>query len=165
MKIVFRLGLLAAVAALGCWLWTVLFPSPEKAVLKKVSALAEAATFSADASNILRASKASSVVSLFASDAEIVLDIAGVVTRTLSGREEIREVTLGGFVNLPSLKAEFLDATAKISADKKSAEVSCTAKLQAGSQKDFGVQELRFNFKLIENNWLITRLVTVKTLQ
>ncbi|MEY4917633.1 MAG: hypothetical protein RL616_1546 [Verrucomicrobiota bacterium] len=165
MKIFFRLGLLAAVAALGCWLWTVLFPSPEKAVLKKVSALAETATFSADASSLTRAGKASSMVSLFANDAEIVLDIAGVVTRTLSGREEIREVTLGGFVNLPSLKAEFLDATAKISADKKSAEVSCTAKLQAGSQKDFGVQELRFRFKLVENNWLITRLETVKTLQ
>ncbi len=165
MKIIFRLLLIAAVTALGCWLWMVLFPSPEKIVLKKVSTLAATATFSADASNITRAGKASGVVSLFASDAEIVLDIAGVVTRTLSGREEIREVTLGGFANLPSLKVEFLDAAAKVSADKKSAEVSCTAKLQAGSQKDFGVQELRFRFKLIENNWLITRLETVKTLQ
>jgi hypothetical protein len=165
MKIVFRLGVLAVVAALGCWLWTVLFPSPEKIVLKKVSTLAAAATFSVDASNLSRAGKASSVVGMFASDAEIVLDIAGVVTRTLSGREEIREVTLGAFANLPSLKAEFLDATAKVSADKKSAEVSCTAKLQAGNQKDFGIQELRFRFKLIENNWLITRLETVKTLQ
>lgn len=165
MKIIFRVILLAAIAALGFWLWTVLFPSPEKAVLKKVSALAATATFSVDASNLTRAGKASSVVGLFASDTEIVLDIAGVVTRTLSGRDEIREVALGGFVNLPSLQVKFLDATAKISADKKAATVSCTAELKAGNQKDFGVQELRFRFKKIENDWLITRLETVKTLQ
>ena len=165
MKIIFRVIVLAAVVALGCWLWTILFPSPEKIVLKKVSALAEMATFSADASTLTRAGKASGVVGLFASDAEIVLDIASVVTRTLSGRDEIREVALGGFATLPSLQVKFLDATAKISADKKSATVSCTAELKAGNQKDFGVQELRFRFRLIENNWLITRLETVKTLQ
>ena len=36
MKIFFRLVLLAAVAALGFWLWTVFFPSPEQVALKKI---------------------------------------------------------------------------------------------------------------------------------
>ena len=44
MKIVFRLVLLVAAAALGLWLWTVLFPSPEKLVLRKISNLAATAT-------------------------------------------------------------------------------------------------------------------------
>ncbi len=35
MKIVFRLALLAAAAAAGVWLWTVLFPSPEKIIRKR----------------------------------------------------------------------------------------------------------------------------------
>ncbi len=33
MKILVRLVLLAALAGLGFWLWTVLFPSPEKILL------------------------------------------------------------------------------------------------------------------------------------
>ena len=36
MKIVFRLILLAALIALGVWLWFVLFPSPEKIIRQRL---------------------------------------------------------------------------------------------------------------------------------
>jgi hypothetical protein len=165
MKIAIRLVLLAALAGLGFWLWTVLFPSPEKVVLKKISSLAAAANISAADGNIVRAGKASSVVSEFANDAEIVLDVTGVGARTLSGRDEIREAALGGFANVPSLKVQFLDARARVGADKQTAEVTCTARVSAGDSKDFGIQELRFQFKKIDGDFLITRAETVKTLQ
>lgn len=165
MKIVLRIAVLVVIGALGFWLWTVLFPSPEKIVLKKMAALANIATFSADASNITRAGKASSVVSMFAADAQISFNANGPGSRTFSGREEIREVALAGFGSLPSLDASFLDASARVGADKQSAEVSCTAKIQLGGQKDYWVQEMRFQFKKIEGEWLIARAETVKTLQ
>src|SRR5215471_5237411 len=69
MKTAFRLALLAVIGGLGFWLWTVLFPSPEKIVLKKISNLAATASFEASASNLTRAGKAGSVVKQFASDA------------------------------------------------------------------------------------------------
>lgn len=165
MKIAFRLVLLTLIGGLGFWLWTVLFPSPEKIVLKKVASLAATVTFSAQDGNITRASKVSNVISYFSTDAQVVVDIPGTGAGTLSGRDEIREAAAGGFTHLSSLKVEFLDATAKVAADKSSAEMNCTAKITAGSSKDFGVQEVRFEFKKIEDNWLITRVETVKTLQ
>jgi hypothetical protein len=165
MKMAPRLVLFAILAGLGFWLWTVLFPSPEKVVLKKISSLAATATVSANDSTIARAAKASSVVSDFASDAEIVFDISGMGARTLSGRDEIRESAMGGFANVPSLKVQFLDATAKVGADKQIAEVNCTARVSLGDNKDFGIQELRFQLKKIDGDWLITRAETVKTLQ
>ncbi|HEX4349004.1 MAG TPA: nuclear transport factor 2 family protein [Verrucomicrobiae bacterium] len=165
MKIASRLVLLAVLAGLGFWLWTVLFPSPEKVVLKKISSLAATATISANDGNITRAAKASNVVGDFASDAEIVFDIAGMGARTLTGRDEIRESAMGGFANVPSLKVQFLDATAKVGADKQTAEVNCTARVSLGDNKDFGIQELRFQLKKIDGDWLITRAETVKTLQ
>ncbi len=165
MKIALRIVLLAVLGAVGFWLWTVLFPGPEKICLKKMAALASTATFSAEASNITRAGKASSVVSMFSLDAQIDFDAGSSGRRTISGREEIRELALAGFGGLPSLDADFLDATAKAGADKQSAEVSCTAKIQLGGQKDYWVQEMRFQFKKIEGEWLITRAETVKTLQ
>jgi hypothetical protein len=165
MKIILRIIVLAILGAMGFWLWTVLFPGPEKIVLKKMAALASTATFSSDASNITRAGKASSVVSMFSTDAQIVFSASGSELRTISGREEIRELALAGFGGLPSLDAGFLDASAKVGADKQSAEVSCTAKIQLGGQKDYWVQEMRFQFKKIEGDWLITRAETVKTLQ
>ena len=165
MKTIIRLGLLVALCALGFWLWTVLFPSPEKIVLNKISNLAATASFGAGTGNIQRAGKASNVTSFFAPEAQIVLGATSMGPRTLNGRDEIRTTALAGFASLPSLQVKFIDVTAKVGTDQQSAEVSCTAEAHTGDSKDFGVQEMRFQFQKIENDWLITRAETVKTLQ
>ena len=165
MKIVCRFILLAAASAMAFWLWTALFPSPEKIILKKISSLAATASFGAGAGNVQRAGKASNVISFFAWEAQIILGATSMEPRTLNGRDEIRTAALAGFASLSSLQVKFLDVTAKIGADLQSAEVTCTAEAHTGDSKDFGVQEMRFQFRKIENDWLITRAETVKTLQ
>ncbi len=164
MKITIRLTLLAAAAVRGFWLWTVFFPSPEKVVLQKIARLAATATFSADDSSLIRAGKAGNLVGFFADDAQIILDAPGQAARTLSGRDEIQTAALGGFASLPQLKVQFLDVTVRIGADRQTAEATCTAKVNAGDSKDFGVQEMRFQFRKTGSDWLITRAETVKTL-
>jgi hypothetical protein len=165
MKIAFRLALLVAAAALGFWLWAVLFPSPEKVVLKKIAGLATTATFSVGDGNITRAAKVANLIGFFAVDAEINLDAPGSATRTLSGRDEIRDTARAGFSSLAALKVEFLDVSVRLGAGKMTADVNCTARVTAGDKKDFGVQEMRFHFKKVDGDWLITRAETVKTLQ
>jgi hypothetical protein len=164
MKTAFRIVLIAALGGLGFWLWTVLFPSPEKLVLKKVSSLAATATISADAGNFTRAGKVSSIIGFFSTDAQIVITVSGEGSVHLNGRDEIREAAAGGFTRLKSLDVKFLDATAKVSPDKQDAEVNCTAEIHVNGSKDFGVQELRFVFKKIDKDWLIIRVESVKTL-
>lgn len=165
MKIAFRIVLLAAVAALGFWLWTILFPSPEKIVLKKVASLATTATIAADDSNLARAGKAVKLASFFATDAEIIINIPDLASHSVSGREQIKESAMGGFAQITSLKVQFFDATAVVGPDKQAADVSCTAKVSAGDRKDYGIQELHFQFKKIDGDWLITHVETVQTLQ
>jgi hypothetical protein len=160
MKIAIRLALLAAVAGVGFWLWTGLFPSPEKVVLGKIASLAATATFSANDSKISRAIKVGNLIGYFAVEAEI-----NTGSRTLSGRDEIRDVLRAVFNGLNSLKVEFLDATVRLSADRMTADVSCTANVHTGDSKDFGVQEMHFQLKMVEGNWLITCAETVKTLK
>jgi hypothetical protein len=165
MKIAFRLVLLAAVVALSFWIWTILFPSPEKVVLKKISGLASLLTFGAGDGNLTRATKVSNLIGYFATDAEISFDVAGYPVRNLSGRDEIRETAAAGFASLTTLNVQFLDVSVRIGADKLTADVSCTAKVNAGDSKDFGVQEMHFQFKKADRDWLITKVETVKTLQ
>jgi hypothetical protein len=165
MKIALRAGLLIVLVVAAGWLWTVLFPSPEKIVLRRIAALAATATISPGEGTITRAGKASSFIGYFSTDAEISYDIAGYGTRTISGRDEIRELAAGAFTSVGSLKVQFVDATARVAADKQSAEVTCTARVNTGDNKDFGIQELRFQLKRIDGDWLITRAETVKTLQ
>ena len=165
MKIAIRIVLLALLVGLGFWLWTVLFPSPEKVVLKKISNLAATATINSGDSSIARLGKVSNLISYFSPDAEISYDVPGLGGRSLTGRDEIRETAAGGFAAATSLKVQFLDATARVAADRQSADVSCTARVSTGDSKDFGVQEMRFQFKKIDGDWLITKAETVKTLQ
>ena len=164
MKIAIRLLLLAALGGLAFWLWTILFPNPERVVLKKISQLAATATVNAGDGNITRATKVSSLIGYFSTDAQIIVNISGAGAGSLSGRDEIREAAAGGFTRLTSLNVRFLDATARIGADKQSAEVKCTAQVRTGDSKDFAVQEMCFQFRKIDGDWLITRMETVKTL-
>ena len=164
MKIAFRLVLLAAVAILGCWLWTVFFPGPEKVILKKIASLAATATVSAADGNITRATKAGSFISFFSTDAEVSVDTPELGAHTLSGRDEIRDTARAAFALLTTLNVEFLDVTVRLGAGKQTATATCTARVNAGDKKDFGVQELHFQLKKIDGAWLITRMETVKTL-
>ena len=164
MKTFLRILLLAALGGLGFWLWMILFPSPEKVVLKKIASLAATATFSADASNITRAGKAGKLIGFFAVDAQIIFDAPGQTARTLSGRDEIRAAALAGFGGMPALQVRFLDVSVRIGADRQTADVSCTARANAGDRQDFGVQEMHFQLKQLDGDWLITRAETVKTL-
>jgi hypothetical protein len=164
MKIIFRLVLIAAVAALGFWFWTIFFPSPEKVILKRISSLAATATFSANDGSLTRAAKVANVVDYFAPDAEIVLDGSELANRTLSGRDEIRETTLSVFGGVKMLNVQFLDVNVRVGDGRETADVNCTAKVNTGDGKDYGVQELHFLLKKVDGHWFITRVETVKTL-
>ncbi len=164
MKTAIRITLLVAVGVLGFWLWSIFFPTPEKLVFRKMSRLAAGATFKADDSNLTRVGKANGLVSLFASDAQIIIALSGQNGHTISGREEIREAALAGFTSLPALNVEFLDVSVRLGADRQTADVSCTAKVNAGDRKDYGVQEMHFQWKKVDGDWLIFRAETVKTL-
>ena len=164
MKTAVRIVLLAALAVLGFWLWTILFPGPEKVIRGKMASLAATATFNANDGNITRATKVSNLISYFALDAEITLDAPGLPVRSLSGRDEIRDTARAGLIGLSALKVEFLDVTVHLGADKQTADVSCTARVTVGDSKDFGVQEMRFQLKKVDGAWLISLAKTVKTL-
>lgn len=164
MKIAIRIVFLAAACGLGFWLWTVFFPSPEKIVLKKIASLATIATVNANDSNLARAGKAVRLAGFFATNAEIVVNIPDLANRTVSGREQIKESAMAGLTQITSLNVQFFDTTARVGPDKQTAEVSCTVRVRAGNDKDYGVQELHFQFRKIDGEWLIIRVETVQTL-
>jgi len=165
LKAALRLALALVLLGLLYWLYTVLFPSPEKAVLKRIASLAATATIPAGTNPLLRANKVGTVIAYFSPDAEITYDLVGVGAHTLSGRDEIREAAAGGFAGATSLSVRFQDLTVRLGPDKLSAEVSCTAKVSANGDQDTGIQEMRFQLRKLDGDWLITRAETVKTLQ
>jgi len=163
MKTVFRVILLAALLALGVWLWFVLFPSPEKVIRKRLTELARTASFSSGESDLARLAAAQSLAGFFATNVEINIDVPGRIQHRLLGRDEIKEAALGARSTLGGLKVTFPDINVAVAPDKQSAVVDLTVEASVAGESDSIVQEMKFTFQQTDGEWLITRIETVST--
>jgi len=164
MKILVRLLLLAALILLGIWLRSVLFPSPEKLVRKRIAELARLASFSPGEGLVKQGLRLHSLGNCFAAKVEVAIDLPGNQHHEFADRDEITQSALLARQNLRWLKIELLDPNVALSLDKESAMVNLTVRVRFPDQKDLIVQELKFSLKKIDREWLIIRIETVRTL-
>lgn len=164
MKLVIRLVLLAALIALGVWLWTIFFPSPEKVIRKRLAEVARLASFTPNEGLIPRAANLQKLASYFDSEVTLTVDWRRGTQQIVADREEMTQLALAIRSNLRSLKVQLLDLNVMVSADKQSAVVELTARASAPGEPDFLIQEMKFTLKKVDNEWLISRIETVRTL-
>ena len=164
MKIVFRLVLLAAAAAACVWLWSVLFPGPEKMIRKQLALVAAEASFQAGENPLITANRAENFASRFGTNVEININVPELGQHDFVGRPEITQTVAGLRSKVSSLKVDFLDVSVTVGPDKQSATASLTVKAQTAYDKNFIVQEMKISFQKVEGDWLITRVETVRTL-
>lgn len=164
MKILFRIVLFAALIALGYWLWTVFFPSPETVIRKRLNKVAELASFKSGENTIIGGAKILELVSYFAPNIEIIVDTPVQSRQTLTGNDELQTAALGVRQSFRGLQVELLDQNIQVSADKTEATVNLTGKARLPGDRDMFVQELKFFLRKIEGKWLIIRVETVRTL-
>jgi hypothetical protein len=164
MKIVLRVVWLAALVAAGGWLWTVLFPSPEKVVRQRLATVAQRVSFTANESAVARLADAESLAGYFSTNIEINLDVPGRVQHTILGRDEITQTAVAAGSTTSSLSVKFLDVDVTIGPDKRSAVADFTVEARVGDDQDLIVQEMKFTLQKISGQWLITRVETIRTL-
>ena len=165
MKITLRLVLLIAVIAAGVWLWTVLFPGPEKIILQRLAQVADSASFSPGENPLLTAARAERLGDFFSTNVEVRLDVPGHGQQVFSGRDEIVQTAAAVRSVIPGgLKVGLTDVTVAVAADQQSATADVTVKTQAAGEKDFNAQEVKFTLQKIAGDWLITRVETVRSL-
>ncbi|SRR5258705_11508023 len=164
-KWVVRGALLAALILAGIWGWRILFPGPEQVIRKQLNELAKLASFSGNEGPLAKLSNAQKLTTFCTSDVEITVEGPGRSQPTLSGREELLRTAAGIRSYVGSLKVEFLDTTVTVVPGQPIAFANLTLKVNASGDKDFLVQEVKFTFKKIDGDWLISRAETVKTLR
>ena len=164
MRILLRLCLLAALVALGWWLWTVFFPNPETVIRKRLDKVATLISFGTKEDNIAKIANVQQLTGYFATNIEITVDTPAQSKQTLTGRDELTQAALGVRSVLSGLSVEFLDQTITLSADKTEATVSLTGKARVPGDRDLLVQELKFYLRKINGDWLIVRIETIRTL-
>jgi len=164
MKIIIRIVLLAALAALGIWLWTVLFPSPEKVVRRRLTELALTVSSSPNESDLTRLAAARSAAGFFAANVEVSVDLPELGQRNSLDHEEITQLTLMARSRAGGLQVKFPDINITVAPDKQSAVADLTVEAKVSGERDSIVREMKFTLRKTDGQWLITRIETVRTL-
>jgi len=164
MKRAVQVLVLAALVIFGCWLWTVMFPSPEAVVRNRLNALAKTLSFKSGSGMISQAFRAQKAAEFFTTDAEIEVNVAGYDPVTMHGRDEVQQAAIMARSRLTSLKIEFPDMNITIDPGGQTAKVNLTGKADIPGERDISAQEFNFLLKKVDGQWLIYRVETVKTL-
>jgi hypothetical protein len=164
MKIVFRLILFAALAALGVWLWTVLFPGPEKIIRRRLLELARTASCSPNESDLIRLAAARNVAGFFATNVELKVALPELGQRNSIEREEISQLAYAVRTRAGGLQVTFPDINITVAPGKQSAEVNLTVEANASGWRERLLQEMKFTLRRVDGQWLITRIETIQTL-
>ena len=164
MNIVIRIVLLAALAALGVWLWTIVFPSPQKIIRQHLEAVARRASFAPDEGTLARLANTQSLASYFSTNVEIHLDMPELAQITTLDRNEIVQYALAVRSKVSSLNVKFLDVDVTLAPNRQSASADFTVEAHVLGEQDLLVQEMKFTLRKISGQWLITRIETIRTL-
>ncbi len=164
MKKVFKIFVLAALVALGVWLWMVFFPSPEKVIRHRLSKLAEQVSFSPDEGSLARIAGAQGVGGFFSTNVEVNINVPGHEQFSLISREEITQATLASRMKVNGLVVKFPDVIVTVMPDKLNATANITLEATLAGDADTIVQELKVTLQKIDGQWLITHVETVRTL-
>jgi hypothetical protein len=164
MKRIVQAVLALAVVALAIWLWTVMFPSPERVIRSRVNALAKTLSFDSGGGILAQALKAQEAGDFFTTNVDVEINVSGYDTLSLHGRDEVVQGAAAVRSRLTSLKVEIPDMNITIDPDQQSAKVNLTAKATVSGERDISAQEFNFMMKKVDGKWLIYRVESVKTL-
>jgi len=159
-----RASLAVVLVGLGIWLWSVLFPNPDRVIRKLLAELEKSVSVAANESPVAVLSNSSRVAGFFTDDIEIRVEVPGGGAQTISGRGDLFQVTQRVRTMLGGLEVRLLDINLSIAPDKTSAEANLTLRAKIGANRDQIVQELKLLLNTSEGRWKIKRVETVKTL-
>jgi len=162
-----RLIAIAVVIAVGFWLWQVFFPSPERIIHNRMARIAKLISFSSNEGNIARMADVSSLLGYFTPDIQCTIDTPDIPDAgdwSINGREDLRDNVVGARSMVGSLRVDFVDVTVTFAPDHQTAAVELTARVSLPNDRDFIVHEMKFTFRNVKGEWLVSRVETVKTL-
>jgi hypothetical protein len=164
MNKILRLILLAVLVAVGFWVWTILFPDPQKVIRKRLNKVAQLASFSPNEGNLTRAFDVKKLGAMFSDDAQIHVDVPEFEPHVFT-RDEMTQALMAAKRLGDGLHAEFVGINVELGSGGDSALANLTLKAKINGQNDLIVQEFNFTLKKIKGDWLITRVETVNTLK
>jgi hypothetical protein len=162
LKIIIRIILIAALAALGVWLWTVFFPSPQKIIRQQLAGLAADISFSQSQNDLVKMARAQNVASFFAGNVTVNVTVTGYDQQTVMDHDEITQAMLASRQRATDIDLKFPDVNVTVAPDKTSATADVTVDATVSGERNAILQEMKFTFEKTDGHWLINRVETVQ---
>ena len=143
-------------AGLGYWGWQTVFPPPEKQIRSALQKLAETTSFTSAEKPLRRLGAINAIPTFFTTNA-VVRVHGGGYSRSLEGKNEIREAAAGSRAGAQSLKVKFTDPNITVH-NKNQAEVAVTATVYLDGDPNPQLQILKMTLQRSQRKWLIHRV-------
>jgi len=151
--------------AIALWIWTWLFPSPRKAIRKRLADVAQAASFNANEGAVAKLQNNQKLIGCCTEDIEIVIEVSGQRV-TCNGKDELfQRLMFARTQMLTSLNVQLQDPVITLSPNKQHAFVDLTVRARSANDPDLLLQECNFTFQKVGRSWLIRKIEPVKTLR
>lgn len=164
MRKIFSIVFAVAVLALIFWLYSVLFPSNESVIKKRMQTIARLASFNPGEGDIARLSNVSQLAGFFTPDIVIRFEGTRPELQNLSGRDTLRQILLMARTNLQRMNVRFPDVVVTVDPDGRTASVNLTVIADVNADKDAILTELKMDLTKADGSWLVSRVETLKAL-
>ena len=161
MKIAGRLAWLIVGCWVAWWLWSKAFPNEEQRIARTLRDLAATASFRSADSDLARLAKVSGLTRFFTADVVVNLEIENGLTLKSRGINEIMQAAQAAPSLSGSVEVQLPDVVVTLEPDGQSAQAHVTALIRQSSQKEFNLQELKFQLKREDDQWRVARVDSV----
>jgi hypothetical protein len=161
---ILRIVLTVGALALVFWLYTVLFPSDESVIRKRLQTIARLASFKPGEGDLARLANVSQLTGFFTSDISMRFEGTRPELQNLSGRDTLRQLFFVARSNLQRMSVRFPDIMVTVNPDGRAAVADLTMVADVNADKDVILQELKLDLTKEDGTWRVSRVETIKAL-
>jgi len=162
MKTAVRLVLLGLVLALGYWAWTFFFPSPKKIIRQHLEQMAKLASFTEREGALAKLANGQKLAAFFDEHVEFRVEAPGMENHTFESRSDLTEAIIAARNVARSVHVELFDISVEVTPGNQEAIANAAMRGDLSGQKDALVEQLKFNFKKKDGQWLVSAVVSEK---
>src|SRR5438093_5221665 len=130
-------------------------------IRKLIAAVAATASLKSDENALVKLAGANKLAGFFTPDAVINLDVAGLRSRTINGRDELVEIATAARANLHEAKIRLYDIVVEVAGSRETAIVRLTALANLDGSTDPVFQLMRMELKKMGGDWKISQVETL----
>jgi hypothetical protein len=163
LKLVRPILILAVIGALTFGVWWYFFPSPERAIKKRLNNLSELISADVAGSNIKRVANIHRIINYFASDVTIRADAVSRYSEVITGRDTLMQGLMGARTQFQRIEAKFYNIAVQVDPSGTNATVLLTALVRLNNQEDPFLGDAKVGMRKEDGKWLISSAAPIKT--